>query len=252
MHNQPVALITGANQGIGRQVAKDLAGNGFTVLIGSRNLARGEDAARAVDGDARAIHLDVTDHSSITKAAQRIRQELGRLDVLVQNAAISNTSKKPGQTFQDYAKTVTAGILSLEEMRTVWETNVFGVIVVYQAMLPLLRATPGSRIVNVSSGAGSLAANANPGSPLRASFGPIYPGSKAALNALTLAMAIELEAEGIPVNGVSPGFIKTNLNAFQGTDTVENGAREIVRVALLGRNGPTGKFTRWDGETIPW
>lgn len=119
-------------------------------------------------------------------------------------------------------------------------------------MLPLLRSTPNSRIVNVSSGAGSLGVNSDPGFPWRPTFGPIYPGSKTALNALTLAMAIELEAEGIPVNAVSPGFTKTNLNAFQGTDTVEDGAREIVRVVLLSQDGPTGRFTRWDGETIPW
>lgn len=252
MHNQPVALITGANQGIGLQVAKDLAGHGFTVLIGSRDLARGTEAAGSVDGDARAIQLDVTNAAFVTAAADRIRDELGRLDILIQNAAISNTSKKPGQTVEEYARTTTAGILNVDEMRAVWDTNVFGVISVYQAMLPLLRATPGSRIVNVSSGAGSLAANSDPASGLRSSFGPIYPGSKTALNALTVAMALELEPDGIPVNAVSPGFIKTNLNAFQGTGTPEDGAREIVRVALLGRNGQTGRFTRWQNETIPW
>jgi NAD(P)-dependent dehydrogenase (short-subunit alcohol dehydrogenase family) len=252
MHDQPVALITGANQGIGLQVAKDLTRHGFTVLIGSRDLARGEDAASTIDGDARAIQLDVTDDRSILAAEARIRSELGRLDVLVQNAAISNTAKKPGQTVEEYSRTVTASNLDLAEMRAVWETNVFGVLRVYQAMLPLIRETPGSRIVNVSSGAGSLTVNSDPNFPWRPTFGPIYPGSKTALNALTLAMAIELEAEGIPVNAVSPGFTKTNLNAFEGTDTVEDGAREIVRVAVAGRDEPTGQFTVWEGKTIPW
>ncbi|NPD68108.1 SDR family NAD(P)-dependent oxidoreductase [Lichenicola cladoniae] len=252
MHNQPVALITGANQGIGLQVAKDLAGHGFTVLIGSRDLARGMEAASTIDGDARAIQLDVTDAASVAAAADRIRDELGKLDVLIQNAGISNTNKKPGQTFQEYAQTCTASILNIDEMRAVWDTNVFGVLTVYQAMVPLIRSTPGSCIVNVSSGAGSLTANSDPASPLHSSFGPIYPGSKTALNALTVAMAIELGAEGIPVNAVSPGFIGTNLNAFQGTGTVEEGAQEIVRVVLLGRNGPTGKFTRWQDAPIPW
>jgi NAD(P)-dependent dehydrogenase (short-subunit alcohol dehydrogenase family) len=252
MHDKQVALITGANQGIGLQVAKDLAAQGFTVIVGSRDLLRGQDAARSIAGDARPIQLDVTDRASVTAAADHVRNEFGRLDVLIQNAAISNTGKMQGQTIQEYAETITAGILDTDEMRAVWDVNVFGVLTAYQAMLPLLRATPGSRIVNVSSGAGSLAANSDPTAALRNSFGPIYPGSKTALNALTLAMAIELEPEGIPVNAVSPGFIKTNLNAFEGTDTVENGAREIVRVALLGRGGPSGRFTRWEGAPIPW
>ncbi len=251
MHHQPVALITGANQGIGLQVAKDLAAQNFTVLVGSRDPARGEQAVATIKGDAHAIQLDVTDASSVAAAAQRA-EGFGRLDVLIQNAAISNTGKKPGQTVQDYSRSVRASVLNLTEMRAVWETNVFGVIMVYQAMLPLLRATPGSRIVNVSSGAGSLQVNSDPSFPWRPTFGPIYPGSKAALNALTLAMSIELEAEGIPVNAVSPGFTKTNLNAFQGTDSVQDGAREIVRLACLGRDGPTGTFTQWEGEIIPW
>ena len=252
MYSKPVVLITGANQGIGLQVAKDIAAEGHTVLVGSRDLARGEAAARTVEGDARPIQLDVTDLSSITAAARRIRDEFGRLDILVQNAAISNTMKLPRQSVEDYARTTRPSNVSLAEMRAVWETNVFGVLMVYQAMLPLLRATPGSSIVNVSSGAGSLTANADPSGPYRSIFGPVYPASKTALNALTLAMAIELEPDGIPVNAVSPGFVSTNLNGFAGTDSVEQGAREVVRVALLGRDGPTRGFTRREGATIPW
>jgi NAD(P)-dependent dehydrogenase (short-subunit alcohol dehydrogenase family) len=252
MHDQSVALITGANQGIGLQVAKELAKRGVVALVGSRDLARGKDAVATIDGEAHAIQLDVTDDASITAAQALINESFGRLDVLVQNAAISNTSKRPGQTVEEYSRTVKASNLDLEEMRSVWETNVFGVLKVYQAMLPLLRSTPGSRIVNVSSGAGSLGVNSDTAFPWRPTFNPIYPGSKTALNALTLAMAIELEAEGIPVNAVSPGFTKTNLNAFEGVDSVEDGAREIVRVALLGREGPTGQFTLWQGEPIPW
>ncbi|WP_280110002.1 SDR family NAD(P)-dependent oxidoreductase [Beijerinckia indica] len=137
-------------------------------------------------------------------------------------------------------------------MRAVWETNVFGVLAVYQAMLPLLRETPNARIVNVSSGVGSLTRNADPAFPYRSIFGPVYPASKTALNALTLAMAIELEPEGIKVNAVSPGYTKTNLNGYSGTETVEEGAREAVRVALLDADGPTGTFTRWKNDTIPW
>jgi NAD(P)-dependent dehydrogenase (short-subunit alcohol dehydrogenase family) len=252
MHSQPVALITGANQGIGLQIAKELAGHGFTVLIGSRNLSRGETAALTIDGTAHAIQLDVTDHTSVMAAASRIQSEFGRLDVLIQNAAVSKGRVEPGRDVAYYASMSKPGNLNLNDMRTVWETNVFGVITVYQTMLPLIRSTPGSRIINMSSGAGSLTANSDPAFPHRVHFGPVYPGSKTALNALTLAMSIELEAEGIPVNAVSPGFVKTNLNGFAGTDSVEQGAREAVRVALLGRNGPTGKFTRWESGSIPW
>jgi NAD(P)-dependent dehydrogenase (short-subunit alcohol dehydrogenase family) len=252
MPDKNIALVTGANQGIGLQIAKELAGHGFTVLVGSRNFERGEAAARTIEGDARALQLDVTDQASIAAAAERVGKEFGRLDVLVQNAAISNTTKRAGQSIADYAKRVRPSNVSLEEMRAVWETNVFGVLAVYQAMLPLLRQTPGARIVNVSSGAGSLTRNSDPTNPHRAVFGPVYPASKTALNALTLAMAIELEPEGIKVNAVSPGFTKTNLNEYAGTETVEEGAREAVRVALLGPDSPTGTFTHATLGKLPW
>jgi NAD(P)-dependent dehydrogenase (short-subunit alcohol dehydrogenase family) len=252
MQNKHVALVTGANQGIGLQIAKELVANGFTVLVGSRNLERGEAAATEIGPDAWALQLDVTDRASITAAAERIRKEFGRLDVLVQNAAISNTSKLPGQSIAEYSKTTRPSNVCLNEMRAVWETNVFGVLAVYQAMLPLLRQAPAARIVNVSSGAGSLTMNSDPAFAHRSVFGPVYPASKTALNAITLAMAIELEPEGIKVNAVSPGFTKTNLNNYAGTETVEEGAREAVRVALQGPDGPTGTFTHAKLGTLPW
>ena len=141
---------------------------------------------------------------------------------------------------------------SLDEVRAVWETNVFGVLAVYQAMLPLIRESSDGRIVNVSSGVGSLTTNADPSYPYHATFGPVYPASKAALNAITLAMMIELESTDIKINLVSPAFTSTNLNGYEGTESVEDGSREVVRVALLGPDGPTGTFTRWENETIPW
>jgi NAD(P)-dependent dehydrogenase (short-subunit alcohol dehydrogenase family) len=251
MHDKRVALVTGANQGIGLQIAKDLVAHGFTVLVGSRNLERGEAAAKTIDGDARALQLDVTDKVSIAAAAERIRKELGRLDVLVNNAAISNRSKLPGQSIQEYSKLNRPSNVSLDEVRAIWETNVFGALAVYQAMLPLLRQAPAARIVNVSSGVGSLTRNADPAFQYRPIFGPGYSASKTALNAMTLAMAIELEPTGIKVNACSPGFIKTNLNDYAGTGTVEEGALEPVRLALLGPDGPTGTFSR-TGEVIPW
>lgn len=252
MQDKPVALVTGANQGIGLQIAKDLAAHGFTVLVGSRDVARGEAAAKDVGPHAHALQLDVTDAASVAAAAARVRGEFGRLDVLIQNAAISNTGKQAHQSVEDYARATRPSNVSIDEMRAVWDTNVFGVLAVYQAMLPILRQTPGARIVNVSSGVGSLTTNSDRAFGYRAIFGPVYPASKTALNALTLAMAIELEPEGIRVNAVSPGFTRTNLNGYAGTETVEQGAREAVRVALLGADGPTGGFTRWENQTIPW
>jgi NAD(P)-dependent dehydrogenase (short-subunit alcohol dehydrogenase family) len=251
VQDKPVALVTGANQGIGLQIAKDLVARGFTVLVGSRNLERGLAAAKEVGPDARALQLDVTDQASIAAAAERVRNELGRLDVLVNNAAISNTRLRPGESVVEYSKSTRPSNVSLDEVRAVWETNVFGVLAVTQAMLPLLREAPAARIVNVSSGVGSLTRNSNPAFPYRPIFGPVYPASKTALNAMTLAMAIELESTGIKVNAACPGFTKTNLNNYEGTQTVEEGAREAVRLALLGPDGPTGTFSNADGP-LPW
>ena len=246
-----IALVTGANQGVGLQVAKELAAHGVTVLLGSRNFERGESAAKEIGPGAIAIQIDVTDQASITAAAERIEKEFGRLDLLVNNAAISNT-RKGSLSLQEYAQISKASNASLDEVRAVWETNVFGVLAVYQAMLPLLQKSADARIVNVSSGVGSLASNADPAYPYRAFFGPVYSSSKTALNAMTLAMMIELEGTGIKVNLVSPAFTSTNLNGFEGTESVEDGSREVVRVCLLGPDGPTGTFTRWENMTIPW
>ncbi len=251
MQHERIALVTGGNQGVGLQVAKELVANGVTVLVGSRNFERGDAAAKEIGLGAVVLQLDVTDRVSIANAAERIRKEFGRLDLLVNNAAISNT-RKGSLSLQEYRKITLPSIVSLDEIRAVWETNVFGALAVYQTMLPLLRESSDARIVNVSSGVGSLTTNADPAHPYHASYGPVYPASKAALNAITLAMMIELESTLIKVNLVSPGFTKTNLNGYAGTESVEDGSREVVRVALLGPDGPTGTFTRWENITIPW
>jgi len=251
MPDKPVALITGANQGIGLQIAKELAAKGFIALVGARDLARGEAAAKTIDGDARALQLDVTDAASIAAAADRIRTELGRLDVLVNNAAVTHARPRSGGSIEDYVKSTRPSVVSLDELRAVWETNVFGVLAVTQAMLPLLRAAPAPRIVNVSSSVGSLTLNADPNFHYRTIFSPVYSASKTALNAITLAMAIELEPAGFKVNAACPGFTKTNLNNYRGTQTVEEGAREPVRLALLGPDGPTGTFSNAAGP-VPW
>jgi NAD(P)-dependent dehydrogenase (short-subunit alcohol dehydrogenase family) len=190
MQDKPVALVTGANRGIGFQIAKDLAAHGFTVLVGSRNLEHGGRAAASIEGDARVLQLDVTDQASIDAAAERIRHELGRLDVLVNNAGFMN-----------------AGRLS-------------------------------------------LTLSSDPANPRRARFGT-YAVSKAALNALTVAFAADLESVGIKVNSADPGVTATGLNNFLGTRSVEQAAREPVCLALLDASGPTGTFSNEDGP-IPW
>jgi NAD(P)-dependent dehydrogenase (short-subunit alcohol dehydrogenase family) len=248
MHH-PVALVTGANKGIGLQIAKDLAARGFTVLVGSRNLEHGETAAKSVGADARALGLDVTDQASIAAAAARIRTEFGRLDVLVNSAGISHAGK-PGRSLQEVAKSGLLTVVSLDEVRAVFETNVFGVIAVTQAMLPLLREAPAARIVNVSSTSGSLTWNSDPANPHRQMFGT-YSSSKTALNAITLAFAAALESTLIKVNAACPGFTATDLNNFEGTRTVQQAAHEPVRLALLDANGPTGTFSNEDGP-LPW
>jgi NAD(P)-dependent dehydrogenase (short-subunit alcohol dehydrogenase family) len=258
MAESRIALVTGANQGVGYQVVKALVASGATVYLGSRDLERGEAAAAEIGGIP--IQLDITDAASIAAAADRVRAEQGRLDLLVNNAGISNTRRAAASAeqladptfFEEYARSGTASKASLDEMRAVWDVNVFGTLAVYQAMLPLLREGVDARIVNVSSGVGSLSTNADPNYPYHSMFGVIYPASKAAENAITLAIMIELEDTDIKVNLVSPGFTATNLNNFAGTETVEDGSREVVRVALLGPDGPSGTFTRWENATIPW
>jgi NAD(P)-dependent dehydrogenase (short-subunit alcohol dehydrogenase family) len=249
MQNKPVALVTGANKGIGLQIAKDLAAHGFTVLIGSRSLEHGESAAKSVAADALALQLDVTNQASITAAAERVRSELGRLDVLVNNAGITHAGK-PGRPMSEVAKSGRPSVASLDEVRAVFETNVFGVIAVTQAMLPLLREAPAARIVNISSGGGSLTRNSDPANPHRSMFGT-YSSSKTALNAITLAFASDLESTGIKVNAADPGFTATDLNNFAGTRSVQEAAREPVRLALLDADGPTGTFSNEDGP-VPW
>ena len=254
MYDKMVALITGANKGIGLQIAKDLAASGLAVIVGSRNLENGEAAARSIDGDSRAVELDVTDRASIAAAAEHIQNELGRLDVLVNNAGISHVGGPDGsrsdRPLEEIVQSGRLSVASLDEVHTVFETNVFGIIAVTQAMLPLLREAPAARIVNVASSGGSLTLNSDPTNRHRAMFGT-YSASKAAANAITVAFAAELESAGIKVNAACPGFTATDLNNFRGTRTVEQAAREPVRLALIGPDGPTGTFSNEDGP-LPW
>ena len=250
MHHLPVALVTGANKGIGHEIARQLAARGYTVLVGARDAARGEAAARAITGDARALVLDVTRAESIAPAAAWIARELGRLDVLVNNAGIA-TGDPGATTLEQIARSGAAGTATLAGVRAVFETNVFGVIAVTQAMLPLLRAAPAGRIVNVSSRVGSLTAISDPAFPMRGVGGVVYGPSKTALNAVTVGFAQALDGTAIKVNAACPGYTATDFNGRSGTRSAAEAAREPVRLATLGADGPTGTFSN-DAGPIPW
>jgi NAD(P)-dependent dehydrogenase (short-subunit alcohol dehydrogenase family) len=244
-----VALITGANRSIGLQVAKELSQQGFIVLVGSRKLENAQQAISEIGDNAYPIAIDVTDQISIDKAAEEIRKEFGRLDLLVNNAAIANISI-PGRSVEETLADGMAINASLSEMRAVWETNVFGVLAVTQAFLPLLCEAPTGRIVNVSSGLASLTLNSDPNFTFRKGFGAVYGASKTALNAITLALSIDLESTNITVEAASPGYTATAMNNFEGTDSIEEGSKNIVRAAL-GQNDPSHLFTGSHGP-YPW
>ncbi|MCO1336680.1 SDR family NAD(P)-dependent oxidoreductase [Microbulbifer sp. OS29] len=226
-------------------MAKDLAANGIFVLVGTREQDQGRLAVNAIGENAGWLRLDVTDDRSIRDAADTILSEFGCLDILVNNAAISHAGKD-GTPLVEIGKRTKLSTVSLEEVRSVFETNVFGVIAVTQAMLPLLKLSPAARIVNVSSGAGSLGSHSNPTNPARSMFGT-YSISKTAVNAVTVAFSIDLEKSNIKVNAVCPGFTCTGLNNFEGSQTVEQGAREAVRIALSGAQGRSGTFSSFGG-----
>ena len=241
-----MALVTGANQGIGREIAAQLAARDMTVLVGARNLAAGEDAAlalRSAGGDARAIRLDVTDGGSVEEAARWVEDTFGVLDVLVNNAGI--LGDPAGQSPSE---------ARLEVVRQVFETNVFGVIAVTTAMIPLLLRSPAGRVVNVTSGLGSLALMADPAGhfthrPASAAYVP----SKTALNSLTVQFAKELRKDGILVNAADPGLCATAFTrGVPGvTRTAADGAAVAVRLATLVGDGPTGGFFNDEGP-LPW
>ena len=237
-----VALVTGANSGIGKEIARQLLGSGLSVYVGARDAGRGQAAVDELGPGARALMLDVTDERSIAAAAADIPE----LDVLVNNAGISDAGMPPTEADTD-------------SFRRVYETNVFGVLAVTNAFLPALRRSARPRIVNVSSGTGSLgwSTGPNPQFDYRgpAGRGAAYRSSKTALNALTVFYAQALASEkSFKVNAFAPGLRATNLNpraATAGGDPAE-AAAEAVRLALLPDDGPTGGFFSWDGTVAPW
>lgn len=245
-----VALVTGANKGIGRAVASELSAGGMTVILGSRDPARGEEAAnelRAAGREVHAVTLDVTDAATIGEAAAFVEQHFGRLDVLVNNAGIS------GSTAPLEASTA-PGTADLDLVRQVFETNVFGVIAVTNTMLPLLRRSPQARIINVSSGVGSLAHMTNPDHYMSHMPAHVaYPPSKTALNALTVQYAKDLQAESIDVNAVAPGACATDFTRHLGLEiprTAADGAAIVVQLATAPKGQTSGFFD--DNGPVPW
>ena len=226
-----VALVSGANTGVGFQIAKALVENGYIVYVGSRYLQKGEAAVEQLGGLTKAIQLDITDSGSIRAAVAIVEKEHGYLTILVNNAAVSHAGT-PGRTLEEIMGAQRASIAPISELKKVWDTNVFGTLALTQSFLPLLHKTPSARIVTVSSALGSLTINSNPENPYRSNFDAVYGASKTALNGIFLSLAIELENTGIKVHLVSPGFTATALNNFQGTDSVEEGSKEPIRVAL--------------------
>jgi NAD(P)-dependent dehydrogenase (short-subunit alcohol dehydrogenase family) len=237
-----IALVTGANKGIGLEIARQLAQAGVHVIIGARDAARAKTALDdlAAQGlEAQSVKIDLNDQASIAAAARTIRSEHGRLDILVNNAGIVDAADGPPSTS------------SAEAARRIMDTNFIGTLAVTQAMLPLLREATAARIVNLSSSLGSLTLNGDASSPYYAARLIGYNASKAALNMLTVQLAEELRDTAIVVNSVSPGYVKTDLTGHNGFMTPEEGARLPVEYALLGAGGVSGRFVEAGGQT-PW
>ncbi len=231
-------LITGANKGLGYETARRLIEAGHTVYLGSRDAERGRKAAEALG--ARLVLIDVTDDASVDAAAKEVEAE-GGLDVLINNAGIAGQEANPDRDALPGAAQTTA-----DAMREVFETNVFGVVRVLHAFLPLLQRSPAPVVVNVSSGLASLTSMT---STLRWYPGVSYPASKAAVNMVTVQFANAFP--GIRINAVEPGYTATDLNGHSGHQTIEQGAEVIVRMAQIGPDGPTGTYSDINGP-LPW
>ncbi|GAA5191142.1 SDR family oxidoreductase [Rugosimonospora acidiphila] len=243
MSERTIALVTGANKGIGYEIAAGLGALGWSVGVGARDEGRRQTAVeklRAAGVDAFGVPLDVTDDASVATAAALFEQRAGRLDVLVNNAGVIGGRPQEPTTVDP------------ETVRTAVETNVIGVIRVTNAMLPLLRRSPSPRIVNMSSAVGSLTRQTGPAAEL--ATGPLsaaYAPSKTFLNAVTIQYAKELRGTNILINAGCPGYTATDLNGFRGVRTPEQGAAIAIRLATLPDDGPTGGFFE-DAGVVPW
>lgn len=239
-----VALITGANKGIGLETARQLGKLGIAVLVGARDLAKGEAAVAELkkDGvDARAVKLDVDNPSDYAAVAKLIEKDFGRLDILINNAGIFLDGRTKNET----------STTSQEVLRKTFDTNFFAVVGLTQALLPLLRKSLGGRIVNLSSVLGSLTLHATPGSPVYEAKTFAYDASKAALNAFTVHLAHELKDTKIKVNSAHPGWVKTDMGGEGAMLEVEAGAQTSVELATLQDSGPNGGYFHL-GKPLPW
>lgn len=244
MNKKKTALITGANKGIGLETARQLGKQDITVLVGARDLKKGNAAVEELrhDGvDAHAIEIDVSNSASIKAAAKRVENDFGRLDILVNNAGVMTDDKDKKISEQ-----------ALATWRETFDTNLFGVIETTNAFLPLLRKSEAGRIVNLSSILGSTGFHATPGSPVYESkTTPAYNVSKAALNAYTVQLAYELKDTKIKVNAAHPGWVKTDMGGEEAPMDIERGARTSVALATLNGDGSSGAFVHM-GESLPW
>jgi NAD(P)-dependent dehydrogenase (short-subunit alcohol dehydrogenase family) len=243
MSSKKIALVTGANKGIGFETARQLGQKGITVLVGARDDGKAGQAAEKLrkDGiDAHGIVIDVNDAVSIKKAAAQIERDHGRLDILVNNAGVmlDDMKKKPSEQ-------------SLEVWRKTFDTNLFGLIATTQAMLPLLRKSDAGRIVNLSSILGSIHYHATPGSPIYDNKVAAYNVSKSAVNAFTVQLAYELKDTPMKVNAAHPGWVKTEMGGEGATMEISDGAKTSVALATIGADGPNGAYMHM-GETLPW
>ena len=245
-HTGKVALVTGANKGIGLEIARQLGKMGITTFIGARDAQRGQEAAKNLQNegiDARFIELDVTNQTVIDAAAAKIEADFGKLDILVNNAGIAQEGNIEGM--------IPPSQLDMAVMRNTYETNVFGVFAVTKAMLPLIKKAEAGRIVNMSSGLGSLTQTSDPNWPFAAVNAVAYTSSKSAVNAITVQFANELRNTSIKVNAADPGYVATDLNQNTGHRTVAQGATAPVRLATLPADGPTAGYFDEDG-IVPW
>jgi NAD(P)-dependent dehydrogenase (short-subunit alcohol dehydrogenase family) len=249
--NRRVTLITGANRGIGLQTAEDLGPDGVSLLLGVRNLAKGEATAERMRNEGfevEAVHLDVTDPSTHGEVYDFIDRVFGRLDVLVNNAGIC--LENPTANGSD-PRAGQPSTLSSEILRETFETNFFGMVALTQKLLPLIRRAQAGRIVNVSSIMGSLTLHSDPSSPIYHTSAFAYNTSKAALNSFTLHLAYELRHTSIKVNSAHPGWVKTEMGGENAELEVSEGGRTSAWLATLPEDGPSGGYFH-AGQPLPW